>query len=91
MHERADTPAMRNMLFTIARASQSMIEIRLPRLSRRSGASEYETSRMVYTADNCRWVDLKINSAGAVMDIRLTDEGWAMIGGKPEWLKEGPA
>jgi len=87
LHERADTPIMRRMLLEIAKCSQSLIEVRLPRLTRKMAESDSEINKLVHTAEICGWASLKINSVGSVLNVSLTDSGWDMVGGKPEWMK----
>lgn len=65
----------------------SLIETNLVRLARKTGETHQEISKQVRIAENCGWVETSANSIGMIRDIKLTDSGWAMIGGKPAWME----
>ncbi|WP_104019102.1 hypothetical protein [Roseovarius nitratireducens] len=87
LETRADTPAMRQMLEIIGSNQMGLLEMRLPRLSRKMDQTHQEVSKLVQTAENCGWITVYANAVGSVHDLKLTPAGWDLIGGKPIWMK----
>lgn len=87
LESRADTPTMRRMLKIVGNNQMGLLEMRLPRLSRKVGETHQEVSKLVQMAENCGWIDVHANSVGSIHDLKLTPEGWDLIGGKPIWMK----
>jgi hypothetical protein len=87
LEARANTPAMRRVLEIVGNNQAGLLEMRLPRLSRKAGETHQEVSKLVQMAENCGWITIYANSVGSVRDLKLTPAGWELIGGKPIWMK----
>jgi len=82
IHERADTDDMRKLLSKLAEAEKSLIETKVGRLMRKMGSDYTHTDvqRLVETAENCGWVQLKTNALGSIKNITLSQTGRDLIG-----------